>query len=56
MASKTVKDTAKFIKQVAAQKNVAAQKTLESIIKAKVEARVKETLAEQQRQEESANK
>ena len=48
MASNTEKDTEKFIKQVAAQKNVAAQKTLESIIKAKVEARVKETLAEQQ--------
>ena len=44
----TVKDTEKFIKQVASQKNVEAQQTLESIIKAKVEARVRETLAEQQ--------
>ena len=47
MASDTVKDTENFIRQVASQKNVEAQKTLEAILKAKVDARVKEALAEQ---------
>lgn len=39
--------TKKFVKQVAKQKNVAAQRTLEEIIREKVEKRVKDVLSEE---------
>lgn len=46
MSNKTLSKTKKFVKQVAKKENAKAQRTLESIIKAKVAQRVKETLAE----------